>query len=257
MNTYLAFFDILGFKEFIFNADSTRSTLMHHLLRDSQMALSRGKTLQKGHELIPDLSDCNIHCLHVSDSILFWSPEDSTEHFVELVECSALFLRQCMQITFPVRGCIVYGEIEYNPFDFSNSKGVRFQNNSLYGKALTEAYQKAELQDWVGCFIDKTAVEKAGDEVCTKLIYQNQVVYYPVPFKNGVTSYEYALRTINKSINNVFLKNLAIGAERMFKRHTGSAPLNENVMRKLTNTIKFYDYFRSNYLHDQNEEGKN
>ncbi|HEY4109438.1 hypothetical protein [Puia sp.] len=247
METYLAYFDILGFKEFIFNADSsTRSTLMNHLIRDSQMALSRGKTAERpGGGLMPDLSDCNIHCLHISDSIIFWTNDISTEMFKELVESSGHFLRQCMQITFPVRGCIVKGEIEYEPFSFKNKKESQFQNSSLYGKALTDAYLKAESQDWVGCFIDRSAAS-AGDEVLTELIYEKQIVYYPVPFKGGSSSYEYALRTINKTINDVFLKNLAKSAELMFNRHMDGKPLGADVLRKLTNTVKFYDYFRAN-----------
>jgi hypothetical protein len=248
METYLAYFDILGFKEFILNADrSTRSTLMSHLMRDSQMALSKGKSLERtGGGLNPDLSDCNIHCLHISDSILFWTNDTSSEMFKELIECCAKFLMQCMQITFPLRGCIVLGEIEYQPFAFKNKNEVWFQNSSLYGVALTHAYLKAEAQDWVGCFIDRAAVAMAGDELITELIYGKQLVYYPVPFNDGSFSYEFALRTINRTINDVYLKNLAKGMEEMFQRHTGGKPLSESVRRKLTNTIKFYDYFRTN-----------
>jgi hypothetical protein len=248
MQTYLAFFDILGFKEFISNADSEiRSRLMNNLIRDSQSALSLGKTVPRpGGGLMPDLSSTNIQCLHVSDSIVFWTDNVSTETFLELVKCSAYFLRQCMQITFPVRGCIVAGEIDYKPFTLRNKKGVEFQNSSLYGKALTDAYLKAEAQDWVGCYVDRSAVSTVDDKIINDLIYANELVYYPIPLKDGSANYEFVIRTVNKTINDVFLKNPAKGAEEMFHRHMNDQQLSESVRRKLTNTIKFYDYFREN-----------
>lgn len=248
MQTYLAFFDILGFKEFIYNSDSEiRLRLMNNLIRDSQMALSLGKSVPRpGGGLMPDLSGTNIQCLHISDSIVFWTENISVEIFIELVKCSAYFLRQCMQITFPVRGCIVAGEIDYTPFVLKNKKGVEFQNSSLYGKALTDAYLKAEAQDWVGCYVDRSAVATVDDKIINDLIYANQLVYYPVPLKDGSANYEFVIRTINKTINDVFLKNLAKGAEEMFHRHMNGEPLPESVRRKLTNTIKFYNYFRGN-----------
>ncbi|MFP5043029.1 hypothetical protein [Parasediminibacterium sp. JCM 36343] len=65
--------------------------------------------------------------------------------------------------TFPVRGCLVSSDIEFNPFNIPNNKGITFYNSSLYGQALIDAYMKAEFQDWAGCYIDRSALAKIDD----------------------------------------------------------------------------------------------
>ncbi len=248
MEVFLAYFDVLGFKEFIDNSKpEIRERLMNNLMRDSQLAMTQDKTVEHGGVLIPDLSQAKVHCLHVSDSIVFWTDGLSAENFSDIVLCSSLFLMRCIQMTFPVRGCIVAGEISFSPFTIKNENS-HFYNSSLYGKALIDGYLKAESQDWVGCYIDRSAISKVEEKHVDELIYSNRIVYYPVPFKDGTSSYEYALRTIPRTINNVYFKNLAKSIVEVFERHTNGKPLPDSVRQKLTNTIKFYDYFRQNSI---------
>jgi hypothetical protein len=147
-----------------------------------------------------------------------------------------------------VRGCIVAGEINFRPFQIKNEAGFTFSNSSLYGKPIIDAHNKAEAQDWTGCYIDKSAIEKVEEDVINNFIYDNKVAYYPVPLKDGVFTYEYAIRIIPNSINNVYFKNIAKVVEEVFKVHMNGNQIEESVNKKMSNTIKFLSNFRENTI---------
>lgn len=240
----------MGFKEFIGNnTDEHIDLYMDNLFRESQLAASgrNCKDSKRPGAWIADLSKSAIHCLHISDTIIFWSDDITTESFKKIIECASYFLHQIIQTTtFTVRGCIVAGEIKFQPFQIKNEAGFFFYNSSLYGKPIVDAYTKAESQDWAGCYIDKSAIEKVEEKIINSFIYDNRIAYYPVPLKGGTYTYEYAIRIIPKSINNVYFKNLAKVVEEVFNVHMNGKSISEPVKRKMTNTIKFLDYFREN-----------
>ncbi len=195
-------------------------------------------------EYIPDLSKSNIHCSHISDSILFWTEGTSKEDFENIVNCAAFFLNRSLQATFPLRGCVVAGKFTFEPSTIENDKGFVFQNSLLYGKALVDAYLKAESQDWAGCYIDKSALLKVDPSVITKCIDTNIASYYSVPLKDDKYADELAIRTIQCSINNTYFTNLSKTFEEIFMIHMNGKPMNESAKRKLVNTIKFLSCFR-------------
>lgn len=246
MDTYIAYFDILGFKEFIENNEKEYvDRNFQHIFRESQTAISGENYIQYDPgTIIPDLSKSEINCMHFSDSIIFWTSDSSPENFKKIVDVCYTFYWRCMQTSFPVRGCLVFGDVEFKPFQIKGAGGATFYNSSLYGKGLVNAYLKAESQDWAGCFIDKSAIETVEEGVITELIYSNKVVYYPVPLKNGTRVYEHTIRIIGSKLNNVAFRNLAKGIERIFTHHMNGKPLTESVLKKQNNTIEFLKYFR-------------
>lgn len=246
MTTYIAYFDILGFKEFIMNNEKAYvDRNFQHIFRESQTAVSGEKYIDYNYGFAPDLNQAEVNCLHFSDSIIFWTIDNSEESFRKIIDVCYTFYWRCMQTTFPVRGCIVLGDIEFHPFQIQGKNGAKFFNSSLYGKGLIDAYQKAESQDWAGCFIDKSAIGSVKDEIIYDLLYKNKIVYYAVPLKDGSTSYEHTIRIIGSRLNNVAFRNLSKGVERLFTHHMSGKPLTESVIRKMNNTIKFLDYFRT------------
>ena len=249
MEKFLAYFDILGFQEFIGNnTDQHIDLYMKNLFRESETAAS-GRNYIDGKPGIwlPDFSKSRIHCLHVSDTIIFWSDDITTESFKKIIECSSYFLHQIIQTrTFAVRGCIVAGNINFKPFQIKNEVGIVFYNSSLYGKPIIDAYKKAESQDWAGCYIDKSAIEKVEKDVIKRFIYENKVAYYQVPLKDGIFTYECTIRIFPHSINNVHFENLAKGIEEVFNIHMKGNKIEESVKKKMTNTIKFLNYFIEN-----------
>jgi hypothetical protein len=260
MLAFIAYFGILGFKEFISNNDKAYvDHHLNHIYRESQHAVCKGHTVQGPNAtLLPDFNFAEINCLHISDSILFWTESATQEEFLRLVEVCYKFLYTCLHASFPVRGCLVAGDIEYRPLHIVNAQGKRFDNSTLYGRGLIDAYEKAEAQDWAGCYIDQSVFDlKVKDEngndtperiiseqTVNTLIYNYRLIYYPVPFKDGSQSYEHAFRHISQAINNVHLRNLAMTYTKTFNRHMNGNELPPGAKHKLFNTIKFLEAVR-------------
>lgn len=238
---------MLGFKEFIENNEKVYvERNIQHIFRESQTAISGDTFIQDGlGKIVPDLDKAEINCMHFSDSIIFWTNDTLSESFKKIVDVCYNFYWRCMQSSFPVRGCLVFGDIEFRPFQIKSTGGATFYNSSLYGKGLIDAYLKAESQDWAGCYIDKSAIKTVEEDVIYDMIYANKVVYYPVPLKDGTQSFEHTIRIIGGSLNNVAFRNFAKEIERIFTHHMNGKSITESVIRKQNNTLKFLDYFRT------------
>jgi hypothetical protein len=247
METFIAFFDILGFKEIVNNNNlAALKRQFENLLRDSQTALSSETYIQLDDStIVPDLKNQKVNCLHISDSIVFWTNSDSEEDFNDLVSVCYSFYWRTLKTTFPLRGCLTYGQIDFNPTTINNIENVNFYNYSLIGKGLVDAYIKAESIEFAGCLLDKLAIEKVSDKVINNLIYDQKICMYKVPFKTG-NSYEHVFRPIKGNHNDVSFRNNANGIKRLFtsasKTEIDKMPY--SVKNKMNNTIDFIGFFR-------------
>ena len=249
METFIAFFDILGFKEFIHNNNLEEAKrLFGHLLRETQTAISGEKFIDLNLGIVPDLNYQKVNCLHISDSIGFWTNSNTEADFLELVDVCYTFYWRSLQTTFPLRGCLTYGEIYFNPRTFTNSAGVNFYNYSLIGKGLVESYIKAESIEYAGCLLDSNAIEKINDKLIQNLINDQKICIYKVPFKNGF-DYQHVFRPIKGNHNDVSFRNTVNRIKDLFT-YASKADINklpESVKTKLNNTIDFIGYFRDTY----------
>ncbi|SEI82824.1 hypothetical protein SAMN05216327_104126 [Dyadobacter sp. SG02] len=246
METFIAFFDVLGFKEFIFNNDFAETKrLFDHLLRDTQTSLSGDKLIDGHGVYMADLEQQRVNCLHVSDSIIFWTNSDNEEDFIDLVNVCYSFYWKSLQATFPVRGCLTFGEIDFQPDSLTNKMGITFFNYSLIGKGLVDAYLKAESIDYAGCLLDKLAIDKVPDKLINDLIYDHKICMYKVPFKSGA-SYEHVFKPIQGNHNDVSFRNTVNRIKNLFT-YASKADINNlsnSVRTKLNNTIDFISNFR-------------
>lgn len=247
MKTFIAFFDVLGFKEFIYNNDlSEIKRLFNHLLRDSQTAISGETYIEMNPGMIvPDLNNQKVNCLHISDSIVFWTNSDTEDDFLELVNVCYSFYWRSLQATFPLRGCLTYGEIDFNPHTFETQNGVKFYNYSLIGRGLVDAYLKSDNIEYAGCLLDELAIEKVSDKIINDLIYDQKICMYKVPFKKE-ERYEHVFRPVKGDHNDVSFRNTATGIKRLFTyaSKTEFDKMPESVKKKLNNTIDFIGFFR-------------
>ena len=246
METFIAFFDVLGFKEFIYNNELPEiKQLFDHLLRDSQTAVSGEKYIQLNGGIVPDLKNQKVNCLHISDSIVFWTNSNTEENFIELVNVCYSFYWRSLQTTFPLRGCLTYGEIDFNPNTFDNINGVKFYNYSLIGKGLVDAYIRSDSIEYAGCILDKLAIEKVSDKLINDLIYDQKICMYKVPFKSGM-SYEHVFRPVKGNHNDVSFRNTTNGIKSLFTyaSKTDIEKMSESVKNKMNNTIDFISFFR-------------
>jgi hypothetical protein len=248
INTYIAFFDVLGFKEFIFNNDIDEiERIFDHLLRDSQIALS-GETYKQLNPgmIVPDLKNQKINCLHISDSIIFWSNTDSIEDFNELVNVCYTFYWRSLQSTFPLRGCLTYGEVAFRPTKISTEHNATFYNSSLIGKGLVNAYLKAESINFAGCILDESVIQKIGNFETNKLLQHGKICYYKVPYKEK-EEYEHVFRPTSYYHNDTSFRNAAISIKSLFTypSKTAISAMSASVKLKLNNTIDFINNFRT------------
>ncbi|MEO6150432.1 MAG: hypothetical protein ABIN95_04020 [Mucilaginibacter sp.] len=243
METYLAYFDILGFKSYINNTSSDDVIFRFEcLFRDSQSAIAQQSYINDSYGgLVPNKDLFKANCLHISDSIIFWTNGSETEDFIALVDiCNNFFQSCCVNLTFPLRGCIVKGQIEFLPFTVQNKNRNTFINSSLYGKALIDAYLKAENQDWAGCYVDRSAYQNIDDEIINKLITNGSILRYNVPIKNGESSMEYTIKLIGKNYNNINEDDLIT----LFTTQLNCQFITEKIQQKIDNTLKYLRHIK-------------
>lgn len=246
MTTYLAYFDVLGFKEIVKNNTLEElNVIFSQLLRDTQTAVSGENYIQPEPGIIvADLTKQKVHCMHISDSVLFWTNSDSEEDFNELAKVCYTFYWRSLHLFVPLRGCLVHGEIEFRPFHFKNDGGATYYNSSLYGKGLVDAYLKADSIEYAGCYIDNSAIIKVGDQLISNLIYDQMLCYYKVPFKGAKFSYEHVFRPVKGNHNEVSFRNTGKHVKSLFSFYSKMSEFPDSVIAKLNNTIDFIEHFR-------------
>jgi hypothetical protein len=244
METYLAYFDILGFKEYIFNTtEEDVSRKFEHLFRDSQRAQNGDAWITESHGgQVPDFRYSKANCLHISDSIIFWTSGVGDQHFTNIIEvCNDFFQCCCVNQLCPVRGCVVKGDISFDPFIINPQEEFKFINSSLYGKALIDAYLKAEAQDWAGCYIDKSAYDDISKNTIDNLITSGKLLSYPVPFKNGVVSNELTVKMIGPKRDNINVNDV----ENLFTKQINCNAITDSIQRKIDNTVQYFNHIKS------------
>ena len=247
MKTFVAFFDILGFKEFILKNDLIEAKRrMKHILRDTGLALGKGNTSKQNSGIIlTDISNSNINCLHISDSIIFWTHDSSLDSFKELLEVTDRFNWQENLHFFPVRGAIVFGEIVNFPYFHRNNKGATYTVNSIFGKAIVNAYNKTESQNWAGCVIDNSVIVELEKETDIETFLSQYAIKYKVPYKKPIDNHdkEYVLCLCKGSLDEESFVNFKNNIENNFSSDNKSIT-DEGVKLKINNTIKFLEHFK-------------
>ncbi|MBV7533822.1 hypothetical protein [Chitinophaga sp. sic0106] len=246
MNKFIAYFDILGFKEFIDNNDKAYvDHHFQHIFRESQTALANGQLINaRPGIVVPNLAVSRINCMHISDSIIFWSNDDTEDSFTDLVNVCHQFYWRCMQASFPIRGCMVLGDMEFTPSNLPGANGTRFYNSSMYGKGIVEAYLKGENQDWAGGYVDNSAINAVRPEIVHQLAQDGKLILHPVPLRDQTTIEQYSFCIIQPSLNPIAYNNMVRSITDTFNRHMNGAVLHHGAQRKLDNTILFLDRFK-------------
>jgi hypothetical protein len=204
MNCYITYFDFLGFKKFILNNDSDYIRIrVGHILRDIETALGQGEFKDVPYGIISDISKSKLNCLNISDTIILWTNDDSFDSFAELLKVSFDFNWHCVRYNFPVRGAIVYDEIDLISHFQKTDNGGTYNINSIFGKGLVNAHIKAEDLNLAGCVIDNSIIGKIKEYANFEKLLDEYAILYKVPYKeNSISDSEYLLRLfVNKPLN--------------------------------------------------------
>lgn len=246
MKRYLAYFDYLGFKDFIEKNDlDYQKQIMNNNFRDIELSLSNGETSEGKSGLIGDRSKCNISCMNFSDTVVFWTEDNSYKSLLELIQVAFNYNWRSNLYSFPTKGTIVFGELVHINYQDQNSEFATYNVNSLYGKGLVAAHLKTENQDWAGTVIDQSVIEEVERQGITSLMadIDDKAVLYKTPYKNHlVDKEELSLRLVTNGLNEEAYANYSKGIIKNFENHNKRIS-HESVQRKLKNTLAFLKIF--------------
>lgn len=159
---WLGYFDLLGTSELIKTDKATAVFLAY------QDAL---KELHKWRE-----RHAKVNYAWFSDTFILFTEDDSVESFGAIERVCRWFVSSLLLRQIPVRGSMSWGELYVD------------HSNSIYlGRALLEAYEWGECQDWIGFLLCQSSITKLTDLKLLVSVRQHYV-QSEIPLKNKKAS---------------------------------------------------------------------
>jgi len=229
-NCWVACFDILGFENILrYVKEQTASTNLdvvarcyhENIIKDLKRSCKEQKNVEIYH-----------FCL--SDSFLFFSPDDSPNSFLGMKYAAELFLLKLIGWDIPFRGSLSIGDF------YADRK-----ENIFIGQGFIDAYRYAEKQNWIGFVLTPEACKKLGErKKCLKDYKEYAVPIKEKRIKDGI-------KQIVKTSENLFAfhfhrlfpPNEGIGIEQVIKQMLKKAQDRYKPcdVEKYENTFKFFE----------------
>lgn len=240
---YLAYFDFMGFKQFILNnEDEILMRRMGHIFRDIEICISRGNYHPpRGGMIFADTSKSKLNTLNISDTILFWTNDLSEESLAELLEVAYEFNQREISHNFPLRGSVVKGNIRIVSGKDDNKNGGSYSVQCLYGKGLVYAHDLAEKQQWAGTIIDETVISDLETFEEGRKLIEKYTLDYDVPRKKMAPRPSKVFKLRQGIANEEHLKNLLKSIDDVFALDNKGTE-HPDVQEKIKNTKDFLIY---------------
>lgn len=245
MKRYIEYFDFLGYKQFIENNDSDHiKRRVGHILRDIELSLGQGKLKQGPNFAYGDTSKTRINSLTFSDTVLFWTQDDSIESLQELLKVTREFYWRKVMYDFPLRGALCYDDVELIHAHQSNDQGAQYIVNMIYGKGLVRTHLKAEDQDWAGFVIDDSVIQEIEKQTDVATFLDSFAVKYKVPYKTPKENQEeeFVYRIVKDTLNERAFENVSQGITETF--YHDNKTVNDRVQVIIDNTINYLSIFK-------------
>lgn len=244
MGKYVALLDILGFSEIVSkNSHQDIVDLFDRFIIYVQMSIANYKSMEDQHgRTVFDLRNSVINSTIISDSIIFWTNDESTSDFFELVEITHRFLTFCHSLPFIfLRGSITFGDFHYNYPDVIRGKGSTMVHTLMVGKALVTAYQNEKKLEIAGCIINNDAINTARNYnqsifnyKWNEFLFTNKLVEYEMPLKHGLTEKYWTLNWVKETTDHTFQE--LIDGFSSFNKNVEA----KEVKSKIENTLNYY-----------------
>ena len=239
---YIAFFDILGFKDLVNN--NSHDYLKKLYFNDFDFSISASLNDVKASIIGP--IERAINSMTISDSIIFWTNNDSLESFYVIFTVASTLMITSLSMGLPLRGAITNGKLSMSHgfYDYNQSS----IKSSLIGKPLVNAYELEKQQKWSGCIIDDKCIKLYKESIIRRklvekdpygisnLINSDLIVEYDVPLKSQSTDKKYV---INWTKGGLFQHYSTSELESAFSEHNKNTE-REDVKTKIKNTLEFY-----------------
>lgn len=175
-NKFIAFFDIMGFKDFIYrNTHEDVRNRMEKIFETIKPLKRNAKNLLASDEIDINSEEYTdygfIRPIVFSDSVVFVSNSENKHDASGMILAATYFLTSCIQKSIPVKGAITYG--------LMNSD---FNKSLHFGKPLIDAYLLQDELSFYGCILDSTSESKLLE---LNLLKDDFVYKYGAPLKSG------------------------------------------------------------------------
>jgi hypothetical protein len=248
-NTIVAFLDILGFKNLVYNSEHSKLIKVYQnlLLPIVQISSSLGKVKVIENGAVADTSKAVVNSIVVSDNIILWTPDASKISFDNIVSVVLILLVSSIYTGIPLRGSISMGPLSMISETNKIDNKLFWNISAVFGKSLVDAYNLEKDQQWSGCIIDKRLYNDNKDPELERFEYlkkSDKVMIYNVPFKCKGKYIEISHYAIDWPRGNEPppTENMVRNA---FSLHNKSIE-DEDVKIKIENTIKFLNYSLKN-----------
>ncbi len=247
MKRYIAYFDFLGYKSFILNnTEEYVLTRANHILRDIELALAQDNDLlPMGNVLVADLESFKINCLNISDTVIFWTKDNSLESLEQLLAVANQFNSREILHNIPVRGVVVCDAMEMLKGQDTNAEGAVYSKNLIYGRGLISAHLKSENLNFAGCVIDNSVIAEIETETDVEAFMSPFAKLYPVPYKQAMADQpdEYILNLVSQPLNDLAYDNYKNNIESRFA--ADNKPVDSpRVQELILNTVQCLESYR-------------
>lgn len=184
--TWIAHFDILGFKSLI--DQEYQSLTIESLKSNIDEVISK---LEKEIESHGEHIDFHFF----ADTFIIFSKNDKINDYPALISVSKSFINSCTYIRLPVRGAISFGSVQFG-----------HQKKIIIGKAFLEAHEYSEDQNWIGLILTPSATKElnlhnlnpnrhgfVNKDIPLRKYSDNKEKVYAYRFINGSTNFECTL----------------------------------------------------------------
>lgn len=208
---FLGYLDILGFKNIVKQSSFDQlKSIVEDFTVNCAKAIDKSRSFETFTGGVASRSgmEQKIHARIVSDSIYVWTEnDDRLQQFDDLLRIVNTLVASGFQRGLPLRGVVTFEELFIGdvkipkdiPSDFS------FDNGSVYGRSLVEAYELESQMEWSGVLLTPKAWAKVAGEFERSRKFKKSVVmrsvninsanelfnhfphllWYEVPFKDG------------------------------------------------------------------------
>ncbi len=215
---FVAFFDILGFKDMVLK--NSHIDILDNL--DKLQSVARDLESTYWDEEMAKKSKIKIlknqtKSITFSDSIIFFSQGDTLSDIFKILYDSWGLYRAALENRIAIKGAISFGEIT-----------VDFDKSLFFGQAIIDSYLLHEDLHMLGIILDHNAENKINSFDINEMIY-NSLSLQKVKMKFGLATHT-MLSMSEKEFNEITIKNL----EKLYSTTSGKPRI------YIDNSIEFY-----------------
>jgi hypothetical protein len=202
---YVAFLDILGFKEMVKNNNINQ---LFDIYKDFLLRMDTLLEFFESRFSSKDFRNTTVNSLFVSDNLILWTEDFSQISLTKLTSIVSGLITESFVKGTPIRGSITTGEI---------AAGSTFRNQTIVGPGLVKSYELERIQEWAGCAISQECLDRFNSlssepdgkkqDFLTDL---SLLVNYSIPTKSQRSKIKTAVNWLFLTLNDKISEELII-----------------------------------------------